>query len=582
MTVESNFVSGQVLTAAQLNAQFASAASQSDVVQILDGTATDAGTLTGAETAPISRGAGLLQTTLTKIAQWTVQIFNGFTSSASGAGSLPVSSTLNLIPIYPEFFGAKGDGTTNDTIALQSWLNALGAGAVGMLSPAKVYGFTNLTLPSPSPYAGTGSDPSRTYAIVLDGQNGVLKKIAAGTDAAYGIASVQWLNNVNGVNSPIHIHDLNIDLNGFATTAGLITQHWNSLFERMNVFNAAGHGHMQAGAVRNGTNVTSSLNNNNWVGCDFYANGGHGLYVNSPGLNNNADGILERCRAFDNAKANVNIEICSGWDFVDLHCWNFVVTQTDLGVTRFGATNATRWRGCEFDLDGNNLATPSCYVSGGTTSLAGVFIGCYFYSPCVLNNSQSFRVEYSLTGCQFKSAYLLLNTTFISVVSCGTLWFHATPVLSNVTTTSPNASSVISAADFWVTNKVTLNGQHLLTKGAVAPYSGGYSYVPILSHKYSTVASGASYAMGYADPLLTIFSTPLTANITYQLPLKANISDFQAPFVFQRQASATGAFNVVIQDVDTSATIAQLTTAGTVQNIFFDGTAWKIGGSGPL
>lgn len=35
-----------------------------------NGTATDAGTLTGAETFPVSRGVGLLQTTLTKVATW--------------------------------------------------------------------------------------------------------------------------------------------------------------------------------------------------------------------------------------------------------------------------------------------------------------------------------------------------------------------------------------------------------------------------------------------------------------------------------------------------------------------------------
>lgn len=85
MTVNSNFTTGQVLTAAQLNSAFGTAASQTDIAQVQNGTATDAGTLTGAETVAASRGSGLLQTTLTKIAQWVIQTYQGFTQSGTGA-----------------------------------------------------------------------------------------------------------------------------------------------------------------------------------------------------------------------------------------------------------------------------------------------------------------------------------------------------------------------------------------------------------------------------------------------------------------------------------------------------------------
>lgn len=537
--------------------------------------------LTGTETIPISQSASLFQTTLTGIANWIANTYASFTQTATAAVARSIISKLGDGALTPEDFGALGNGTADDTLALQAWLNALTAGKMGKLSPGKTYGFTNLTLPNPTPYAGTSHDPSRTFGLVIDGQNSILKKIAAGTDPAYGIASTLWLSNSASTSSPVYFTNLNIDLNGLATTAGLITQHWNSLFERVNVFNAAGHGFMQSGASRNGTYVTGGMNNNNWTACDFYSNGGHGLYVYAPNSTNNTDGILDRVRAFDNALANVNITVCAGWDFVNLHCWNYIVTQTDIAITRFAICTATKWRGCEFDVDSNNPATPACDVLNGSgSSMPGVFSTCYFYSPLSLRNSNATRVGYALTGCQFRStAYVYLNGTAIEVVSSASVYQSIYPFQSLV---NDGTNTAASAFDYWTYQGVQMNGQHLLTKGTTAPYIGGYAYRPVKSHAYNLAASGATYAIKYADSLWQIFSTALTAAITIQLPPKANMSDGQPPFVFHRQATATGAFNILIVDVDTGSTIATMTTAGTYQNILFDGTAWRTAGSGSL
>ena len=71
---------------------------------IANGTATDAGTLNGSETLPMSRGSGLLQTTLTKIAQWVTQIFQGW--------------------VTPQMYGAACNGVIDDTAALQAALTS--------------------------------------------------------------------------------------------------------------------------------------------------------------------------------------------------------------------------------------------------------------------------------------------------------------------------------------------------------------------------------------------------------------------------------------------------------------------------
>jgi hypothetical protein len=123
MPVNSNFKPGQILTAAQLNDQFGAAAAQSDLAatqeglaQVQDGTATDAGTLTGDESNPVSRGSGLLQTTLTKVAQWVIQTYLGFVQAGAGAVSQTLLASLRE-HVSAAQFGAVGDSVTNDSAA---------------------------------------------------------------------------------------------------------------------------------------------------------------------------------------------------------------------------------------------------------------------------------------------------------------------------------------------------------------------------------------------------------------------------------------------------------------------------------
>ncbi|WP_155635588.1 glycosyl hydrolase family 28-related protein [Burkholderia territorii] len=114
--------------------------------EIADGTATDAATLTGAETIPMSRGVGLLQTSLTKIGQWVLQTYQGFTQGATGSVNRTVKSKLSDVVSVADF-GAVGDGVTDDTIAITNAITYAATNDVPLYWPAgKIYGVTNVNV----------------------------------------------------------------------------------------------------------------------------------------------------------------------------------------------------------------------------------------------------------------------------------------------------------------------------------------------------------------------------------------------------------------------------------------------------
>jgi lysophospholipase L1-like esterase len=120
---------GQQLSYAEIDGNFTSLASAVNAnADLMSGNAADAGTLTGAELAPIARAGGTVQATLTKIAQWIIQTYQGFTQSGAGAVARAVQDELRDRASVKQF-GAKGDGVTLDDAAFAAF-EALYVGCV--------------------------------------------------------------------------------------------------------------------------------------------------------------------------------------------------------------------------------------------------------------------------------------------------------------------------------------------------------------------------------------------------------------------------------------------------------------------
>lgn len=99
------------------------------VLNLANGTAPDAGTLTGAEIVPMNRSAGLLQTTWNKVATFVLSIFTIVVGTATGLIARTIIAELLDLPISIKRFGAKIDGVTDDTTAWVNWLAAIKAGS---------------------------------------------------------------------------------------------------------------------------------------------------------------------------------------------------------------------------------------------------------------------------------------------------------------------------------------------------------------------------------------------------------------------------------------------------------------------
>lgn len=129
--------------------------------------ATDAGAVTGAEVLPLSRGAGLLQTSLTKIAQWVIQTYQGFKQSATNA-------------IWRTLQDKSSDIlSTNDFPTVQDAVNAaVSSGKMLMLEP-------NLSIPQITVSGTLRMRANGKVTCTYDGTSGPWITITSSANSSY-------------------------------------------------------------------------------------------------------------------------------------------------------------------------------------------------------------------------------------------------------------------------------------------------------------------------------------------------------------------------------------------------------------
>jgi len=132
------------------------------VASASNGSNSSAGTLTGSEIVPVSRGSGFLQTTLSTAATWIMQTFQGFLQNGTGAVNRTVQGRFQDT-VSAKDFGATGNGTTDDTAALQAFVTYIVTNSKRGYIPEGTYIISSsLNFPQGGSYSVIGAGKNST------------------------------------------------------------------------------------------------------------------------------------------------------------------------------------------------------------------------------------------------------------------------------------------------------------------------------------------------------------------------------------------------------------------------------------
>jgi hypothetical protein len=251
--------------------------------------------------------------------------------------------------INPKSYGAKLDGVTDDTTAIQNALNAVNDGDTFLL-PNGTALVTNLVIPN-----------KMNITLIFQGT----LKAKTGGDTDYLLATNNYVNNVNTAGNPIKLVNPKIDGSSLVTN-GLVIQTWNTVIEHPEIYNCV-NGLKMTAQTKNGTTITSTLVNNTIYNPILRNNSGDGLFVNDPnrnlvtdykvflgevysnggdgiGLNSCAGALISGTHLYGNTGWDINVSIGSlGFRMDDVYCEdaqsiNFSEFNTGVFVSMNGST----------------------------------------------------------------------------------------------------------------------------------------------------------------------------------------------------------------------------------------------------
>lgn len=373
-------------------------------------------------------------------------------------------------PLYVNVmqYGATGNGSTDDTTAIQNAINAAG-GIAGssVFFPAGTYIVSaTITFPGNISLVGVG-----------DADGGTIIKAKAGTNLTTPVlASQDWYNNSTTCGNPVEIRDLKIDgnsaNNGTSGTAahGIVAMNFWSIFERLSIINTTGDGFQFTAHSRNGTHITNTCVEAKISRLQIRSVGGNGIRINDNGSPQNSctDGFIQDCIITAVGARGISADVGAGWILTGNHIYS---TVTDAIV--ISKCYATRVIGNY--IDG--------YGSGTSTFIAGISMSCIDGrgSSCIANHvgfeSSSATGPYQairITGAgSATSICLVTNNTVRGNAASGSLgyvlqtnvsqqgqpwivYFHDNDA-QNVATYS-SIDSYVTGGDLTVLNHITLMG----------------------------------------------------------------------------------------------------------------------------
>jgi hypothetical protein len=327
----------------------------------------DSPALTGTPTAP-TQTAGNNSTRLATTA---------FVAAAVAAGGSGSGVFVNV-----KASGAvKGDGTTDDTTALNTVLNAAPVGST-VFFPAGIYLISApIVYKSGVNYLGGGVAMTGAGATIKL-KNGVNLTNAAGLTGMF-VPDV-WSSNATLSGAPVIIENLafdgNKDNNTTSTACGVILMNYWSRLQDLYIFDTPKHGIELTDTTVNGTNViTNSASENRIVACKITSPNGNGINQTNNNEGANLDGFIQGCTLVDTVGAGIQFERSPGWLVESNHFYGIGTYAIEMGfafatrvvdnyIEDFGNKNdASQWY---WGIGVNVLGDRGAHVTGNIISCA--------------------------------------------------------------------------------------------------------------------------------------------------------------------------------------------------------------------
>lgn len=275
--------------------------------------------------------------------------------SSDGLTAKPLKDWLARIlsiAVSVRDFGAKGDGVTDDTAAIQAAINATNTTGEQIYFPAGVYSVSNLTHGT-SPWIG---QPRKS--IIRARNSGSATYLV--TSAAYVAAG-----STSASNPWNHVYGIDFDANGFKTYTIALRTYFTKI-ENCRIQGATDTDLLISSDASDGTQLSSTLVNNEVIGCWLGVDGStasYGLRV----VDSNAkvtDHIVRGNFFSGSSVVSMWVPISAGWNITGNHFYGTGPSSVYVYKPNVGTVFANNYCEKEARFGSSNTASTTPFTYG--------------------------------------------------------------------------------------------------------------------------------------------------------------------------------------------------------------------------
>ncbi len=298
--------------------------------------------------------------------------------TSSIANGLYVGQGAQIVSVKDTAYGAVGNGSTDDTAAIQAAINAALAGSTVYFPPGTYAISSEIRLKAAVSYIGAGH--ALGSGAVIKQANGANITGPAGLTGLF--VADAWYTNAAACDNPVRIHNLAFDgnkANNLTSNAcGIVLCNFWSFVSDCYIANSRLHGIHLTDVTRNGTNVISnSASENRIISNRIADSNGHGISQISQNTISNQDGYCVDNIIATTGQDGINFQRGSGWAFRRNHlygilghgmnltnCYATVVTDNEIETFGEAGGGGAFWGG---------IAVTQ--LNGRGTTVTGNFVG---------------------------------------------------------------------------------------------------------------------------------------------------------------------------------------------------------------